>query len=968
MIKNQNCLNLITSRFAFAEILNLIFVTLVFFNNPALAGDCVDNNPALLCVGRGYAALNDSTDATIVNADSDGDGPGLWAVVVGSKYNGYGSNLTGSDPGTAAQLRVETNGVVMNKNTTVSGTNTLTVGGATTLSSTLGVTGAATLSSTLDARGAISNSTGVVTVADAIKTTNAGGANLIVNETANVASLTSAATGQGLTVTGTTSTILKGGTNSGILTLQDGNAGAGATAGTNITISGSGGGTAATVFQTTTNADTTSVNTSIGTSAVYSAGSTATLQAGPNNAVTVNSGNAGANPGVSINGVVGAGSTSTTGVSIRGDGQNSQPYTAANRAAGTVPNWADVGIYSKSYGLGDVTLGSAIILTDYGVQIVSPQPAAGQQITNNYGSNTGAGNVTNNTGINSGTGSVTNNTGSNTGAGSVLNNTGLNSGSGSVTNNTGGISGSGSSTNNIGMNSSATGGTGATNIGGVSGNGTVANTFGNNTSTTGGSASNSIGMNSGNGAVQNSIGGGSGSGSTTNNIGQNSGTGTVTNNTGGTSGSGNTVNNIGMNSSTSGAVGRNNFGSVSGNGSAINTIGNNTSTTGGSASNSMGMNSGNGSMQNSFGGGSGSGPTTNTIGQNTGTATVSNRIGNANTIAGVATNNTFGVNSGAGAVTNAFGDNTSRGSATNTFGQNAGSGNVVNGIGNSLAGSTGNASNTIGQNNGSGVMTNQIGGGTGTSTNNFGVGTGFATNNIGTGPGRSETTIGSQALGSRVTTQAGNSSSVLANGVSTTAVAAGGGVGGSVLTDEGSTNGNSGIVLRNATAVHTTVNTNGRFAVESGPVAETSASMTVTNGLNNTHGFYVDERRAVMSGGTRSSSLTLHDNGATFSSAATGAPIQVHGVADGTTAFDAVNVRQLYGGVAASMATAPVFNDLRPGETAVGLGTGFYGGYGALGLSVSYLAQSGAQFNLGVAHGLQKGSMTAVRAGVGWKF
>jgi len=59
---------------------------------------------------------------------------------------------------------------------------------------------------------------------------------------------------------------------------------------------------------------------------------------------------------------------------------------------------------------------------------------------------------------------------------------------------------------------------------------------------------------------------------------------------------------------------------------------------------------------------------------------------------------------------------------------------------------------------------------------------------------------------------------------------------------------------------------------------------------------------------------------------------------------------------------------LKPGEGGIGMGTGYYGGYGALGLSLSYLARAGGQFNIGVSHGLQGGAKTAVRAGVGWKF
>ena len=508
------------------------------------------------------AAGVDSTRNVIfsVNTDSgipvlDSEGVGYWGVQVDSQYN----YLASPAPDSSQQLVVRNAGIDLNRNTGVTGT--LGVSGAATLSSTLGVTGASTL--------------GRSTIAGA---------------------------------TGTGATVLKGGTNSGTLTLQDGNsAAAGAIpAGTSITVSGSGGGTAATVFQTTTNANTTSVTTAVGTSATYAGGSTATLQAGPTNAVTVNSGNTGASPGVSINGVVGAGSTSTTGVRITGSGQNSQPYTAADRANGVTPTWADVAIQSKSYGLGDSTLGSAILITDYGVQVISPQPIDGQQVINNAGINNSTGNMTNNNG--------------------------MNFSSGSVTNNTGGNSGSGSATNNIGMNSSTSGGTVANNIGGTSGNG--------------------------------------------------------------------------------------------------------------------------------------------------------------------------------------------------------------------------NATNTIGQNNGTGIATNSFGTGSGV-TNNY---------------------IGNNAPGS--TSQ--------------------------------------------------------------------------------------------IDGG--SSRMTLNGNGATFSNPSTGGPIQVHGVADGTSPHDAVNVRQVFGGIAASMATAPTVTNLKPGDGGVGVGLGHYGGYSAMGVNLTYYARNEAQLNLGIARGTQSGAQTAIRASVGFKF
>jgi hypothetical protein len=360
------------------------------------------------------------------------------------------------------------------------------------------------------------------------------------------------------------------------------------------------------VFQTTTDANTTSVTTALGTNASYAGGSTATLHAGSTNSVTVNSGNAGATPGVSINGVVGTASTSTTGVLITGSGQNSQPYTTTDRTNGVTPTWADVAIQSKSYGGTDPTLGSAILITDYGIQMISPQPITGQLITNN-------------TGINNSTGNM-------------VNNSGMNTSSGSVTNNTGGNSGSGSATNNLGMNSSTTGGTVANNIGGTSGNGNV--------------------------------------------------------------------------------------------------------------------------------------------------------------------------------------------------------------------------TNTIGQNNGTGIATNGFGTGTGV-TNNF---------------------IGNNNPGSTVQLDGG------------------------------------------------------------------------------------------------SSRMTLNGNGATFSNPSTGGPIQLHGVADGSSPNDAVNVRQLFSGVAASMATAPTVTNLKPGDAGVGVGFGQYGGYSATGINLTYYARNEAQLNLGIARSMHSGAQTAIRASVGFKF
>ncbi|NNJ90552.1 MAG: YadA C-terminal domain-containing protein, partial [Gammaproteobacteria bacterium] len=87
------------------------------------------------------------------------------------------------------------------------------------------------------------------------------------------------------------------------------------------------------------------------------------------------------------------------------------------------------------------------------------------------------------------------------------------------------------------------------------------------------------------------------------------------------------------------------------------------------------------------------------------------------------------------------------------------------------------------------------------------------------------------------------------------------------------------------------VNSNGEIS----PTGATgpTAGIILTNGYGETHGLAVTESQVTLSGGTRSSSMTLDNNGATFSNSNTGLPVQVHGVADATAPFDAVNYRQL---------------------------------------------------------------------------
>ena len=132
------------------------------------------------------------------------------------------------------------------------------------------------------------------------------------------------------------------------------------------------------------------------------------------------------------------------------------------------------------------------------------------------------------------------------------------------------------------------------------------------------------------------------------------------------------------------------------------------------------------------------------------------------------------------------------------------------------------------------------------------------------------------------------------------------------------------IVMSGSTGTQTVVDANGKLRNVTGTATESTASMTLTNGVGNTHGIVVTEQQTTVSGGVNSSSLTLNDNGATFSNASNGNPVQVHGVDDGTGDYDAVNIRQFATGVALAVSLAGL-PQVEAGKTfAIAAGTGVY--------------------------------------------
>lgn len=169
---------------------------------------------------------------------------------------------------------------------------------------------------------------------------------------------------------------------------------------------------------------------------------------------------------------------------------------------------------------------------------------------------------------------------------------------------------------------------------------------------------------------------------------------------------------------------------------------------------------------------------------------------------------------------------------------------------------------------------------------------------------------------------------------------------GNVVSASAGNGGNSGLTLKNG-----------------------EASMTVTNSLGNTHGLVVGESSTTLSGGTRSTNLTLNDNGATFSNAATGAPTRVTGVANGAGDFDAVNVRQFSSAVAGATATANIPGVDTNKTASVGVGMGSYMNSQALAFGGSYRFSDKGVLRASLATGLNTGgSKTSFGIGAGWSW
>ena len=189
----------------------------------------------------------------------------------------------------------------------------------------------------------------------------------------------------------------------------------------------------------------------------------------------------------------------------------------------------------------------------------------------------------------------------------------------------------------------------------------------------------------------------------------------------------------------------------------------------------------------------------------------------------------------------------------------------------------------------------------------------------------------------------------------------------SILDPASTTAGQMAIVNKGQTSPHAAIDANSKtYVVTGAEAAQSTASLTLTNGLGNTHGVVVNESQTVLSGGTKSTTLTLDDNGATFRNDVTGGAIKVTGVSNGTHKYDAVNFGQLqdaYSGVASVSALAAIPDPVPGKKYSVGMGYGHYMGEDAIALGLKGDVSQNLRLTTGIGHSNDR---TTFNAGVGF--
>lgn len=190
-------------------------------------------------------------------------------------------------------------------------------------------------------------------------------------------------------------------------------------------------------------------------------------------------------------------------------------------------------------------------------------------------------------------------------------------------------------------------------------------------------------------------------------------------------------------------------------------------------------------------------------------------------------------------------------------------------------------------------------------------------------------------------------------------------------------NATSGLSITGATNVVSLISDNDASAANaraSLSMSPTSASLLVNTNGGVSHGLDINQSSTVISGGTNNSTaLILNDGGAAFQNTATGDPTRVTGVANGSAAFDAVNVRQLNAldkkmdsGLASVAALAAIPCPVTGKNTAIGVGFGNYGGESALAVGIkANIPKSNISVGAGVGF---SSNNTATNLGVSFSF
>ncbi|MBT6652375.1 MAG: S-layer family protein [Gammaproteobacteria bacterium] len=394
-----------------------------------------------------------SNDDVTIQLDSNETGGGAFTV---SDLNGVSATVQTISSSADNTTITSTGGTL---SATSSGATITSSGGSLTTTATgVAITsGSGSITTTGNSVGTLSNDDvtiqldtnetggGAFTVSDlngasaTVQTISSSADNTTITSSGGTISNTST----GIVIDSNSYTQIKGGTQSGVITLRDGDTtGGGFADGSSITIAGSGGGTAATVFQTTSDATTSTVSTTMGTSDT-SKTSTTKQQAGTSFISTSS------NSGIVIDGTT---STGNSAVTITGNGNGNY----------------DVELLSHDQSAG-------IRINNDGVEIFTPQLVnGGQDYNNTFGSgSTNAANTTLSNSIGAG------------GLGTVDNNIGI--GSSGTVNNTIGSGGSTADSrvvNNIGLGGSDASSTVINNIGTQGGGGSTKTYIGNSVNNT----------------------------------------------------------------------------------------------------------------------------------------------------------------------------------------------------------------------------------------------------------------------------------------------------------------------------------------------------------------------------------------------------------------------------------------------------------------------------------------------------